>query len=92
MIQKQMTLAALVALFIVGNAGIASAEGGISSAASDEGSSAAMEADWAATHGNIVTLPVPLSSVRAHASAEHQTTTIHKVRPEPENGAMNQHD
>jgi hypothetical protein len=91
MIQKQMTLAALVALFIAGNAGIANAESGISGAAADEGSSAAMEADWAATHGNIVTSTVPLTGARAHASARQQIT-VHKVSPEPENGAVNQHD
>ena len=88
MLQKQMTLAALVALFIAGNAGIASAEGSISSAASDEGSSAAMEAEWAATPGNIVTSTVP--PTRSHVYARHRTA-VHKVKPESENGAMQQH-
>jgi len=86
MLQKQMTLAALVALFIAGNAGIASAD--ISSAASDEGSSAAMEAEWAATPGNIVTSTVP--PTRSHVYARHRTA-VHKVKPESENGAMQQH-
>lgn len=47
---KQITLAAITALFVVTGVGMASAESGVSSAVSDEGSSAWLQADFAAKH------------------------------------------
>jgi hypothetical protein len=42
---KQISLAALAATFITGSAALAHAESGVSTAASDEGSSASMQQD-----------------------------------------------
>lgn len=73
---KQTTLAALTALFVISGAGMASAEGSIGTAASDEGSSAWMEADYAATHGNGYVTVQPRASLREHAAVTQKRAVI----------------
>jgi len=68
---KQITLAATAALFIAGLAGLAHAEGNIGTAASDEGSSAAMQAEVAAAQHHIAAPTMLPAGTRAYGHVQH---------------------
>ena len=74
---KQNVLAALTAVFVFTGASMASAESGVSSAASDEGSSAQMEADYAATNG-VIASTRPRASLNSYGYANHHHVVVTK--------------
>ena len=70
MMMRQITLAALAALFVTTGAGIASAESGVGVGAPSPNTSAGLEADSNAT-GSVASMH-PRASMRAYGSANHR--------------------
>jgi hypothetical protein len=78
MMMRQITLAALAALFVTTGAGIASAESNVGVGAPSPSTSAGMEADWSATRS--IASMHPRASMKAYGSANHRrhiTVTKH---------------
>jgi hypothetical protein len=72
---KQITFAAAVAaLFVAGNAGMASAESNVGVGAPGSNTSAGLQADWATTYGNAEASARPAAATRAYGYSREKAS------------------